>query len=140
MRILIIEDEIALADALQQILQINKYLTDACHDGVSGLDCAMTGIYDVIILDINLPKMNGFDVLRALRINRISTPVLLLTARDEISDKVAGLDIGADDYMTKPFSPAEVTAGASLLSCFSPEKAMMALYGLCRLARHLFTA
>ena len=71
MKILIIEDEIALADALQQILQKNKYLTDACHDGVSGLDCATTGIYDVIILDINLPKMNGFDVLRALRINRI---------------------------------------------------------------------
>ena len=110
MRILIIEDEVALADALQQIMQKNKYLTDACHDGVSGLDCAMTGIYDVIILDINLPKMNGFDVLRALRINKISTPVLLLTARDEISDKVTGLDIGADDYMTKPFNTEELLA------------------------------
>ncbi|MDO5148611.1 MAG: response regulator transcription factor [Oscillospiraceae bacterium] len=110
MRILIIEDEVALADALQQIMQKNKYLTDACHDGVSGLDCAMTGIYDVIILDINLPKMNGFDVLRALRINKISTPVLLLTAKDEISDKVTGLDIGADDYMTKPFNTEELLA------------------------------
>lgn len=110
MRILIIEDEVALADALQQIMQKNKYLTDACHDGVSGLDSAMTGIYDVIILDINLPKMNGFDVLRALRINKISTPVLLLTAKDEISDKVTGLDIGADDYMTKPFNTEELLA------------------------------
>lgn len=110
MRILIIEDEIALADALGQIMQKNKYLTDACHDGISGLDCAMTGIYDVIILDINLPKMNGFDVLRALRINKTSTPVLMLTAKDEIADKVKGLDIGADDYMTKPFNTEELLA------------------------------
>ncbi|MBE6842101.1 MAG: response regulator transcription factor [Ruminococcus sp.] len=110
MRILIIEDEIALADALEQILQKNKYLTDACYDGVSGLDCALSGIYDVIILDIMLPKMNGFDVLRSLRINKISTPVLLLTAKDEIADKVNGLDIGADDYMTKPFNTEELLA------------------------------
>lgn len=110
MRILIIEDEVALAAALQQIMQKNKYLTDVCHDGVSGLDSAMTGIYDVIILDINLPKMNGFDVLRALRIGKISTPVLLLTAKDEIADKVTGLDIGADDYMTKPFNTDELLA------------------------------
>lgn len=110
MRILIIEDEVALADALQQILQKNKYLTDVCHDGVSGLDCALSGIYDVIILDIMLPKMNGFDVLRSLRIKKILTPVLLLTAKDEISDKVNGLDIGADDYMTKPFNTEELLA------------------------------
>ena len=110
MRILIIEDEIALADALEHIMQKNKYLTDACYDGVSGLDCALSGIYDVIILDIMLPKMNGFDVLRSLRINKISTPVLLLTAKDEIADKVNGLDIGADDYMTKPFNTDELLA------------------------------
>ncbi len=110
MRILIIEDEVALADALAQILQKNKWLTDVCHDGISGLDCALSGIYDVIILDIMLPKMNGFDVLRSLRINKISTPVLLLTAKDEIADKVNGLDIGADDYMTKPFNTEELLA------------------------------
>ncbi len=110
MRILIIEDEIALADALEHILQKNKYLTDACYDGVSGLDCALSDIYDVIILDIMLPKMNGFDVLRSLRINKISTPVLLLTAKDEIADKVNGLDNGADDYMTKPFNTDELLA------------------------------
>lgn len=110
MRILIIEDEIALADALEHIMQKNKYLTDACYDGISGLDCALSGIYDVIILDIMLPKMNGFDVLRSLRINKISTPVLLLTAKDEIADKVNGLDIGADDYMTKPFNTDELLA------------------------------
>ncbi len=116
MRILIIEDEIALAAALEQIFQKNKYLTDICHDGVSGLDCAMSGIYDVIILDIMLPKMNGFDVLRSLRINRIATPVLLLTAKDEIADKVNGLDIGADDYMTKPFNTEELLARIRSLS------------------------
>ena len=110
MRILIIEDEEAIAAALQQIMQKNMYLTDVCYDGVSGLDSAMTGIYDVIILDINLPKMNGFEVLKTLRINRIATPVLLLTAKDEIADKVTGLDIGADDYMTKPFSTEELLA------------------------------
>ena len=92
LRILIIEDEEAIAAALQSIMLRNKYLTDVCYDGVSGLDSAMTGIYDVIILDINLPKMNGFEVLRTMRLNRIATPVLMLTAREEIADKVAGLD------------------------------------------------
>ncbi len=116
MRILIIEDEVALADALEQIFQKNKYLTDVRHDGVSGLDFAMSGIYDVIILDIMLPRMNGFDVLKSLRINRISTPVLLLTAKDEIADKVNGLDIGADDYMTKPFNTEELLARIRSLS------------------------
>lgn len=116
MRILIIEDEVALAAALEQIFQKNKYLTDVCHDGVSGLDCAMSGIYDVIILDVMLPKMNGFDVLKSLRINHIKTPVLLLTAKDEIADKVNGLDIGADDYMTKPFNTEELLARIRSLS------------------------
>ena len=116
MRILIIEDEVALAEALEQIFQKNKYLTDVCHDGISGLDFAMSGIYDVIILDIMLPRMNGFDVLKSLRINRISTPVLLLTAKDEIADKVNGLDIGADDYMTKPFNTEELLARIRSLS------------------------
>ncbi|MDO5559046.1 MAG: response regulator transcription factor [Oscillospiraceae bacterium] len=110
MRILIIEDEAALADALSQILQKNKYMTDVCYDGQKGLDCALSGIYDLIILDIMLPKINGFDVLRCVRINKITTPVLLLTAKDEIADKVNGLDFGADDYMTKPFNTEELLA------------------------------
>lgn len=115
MRILIIEDEEALAEALSQILQKNKYLTDLCYDGQSGLDCALSGIYDIIILDIMLPKINGFDVLRRIRINRIQTPVILLTAKDEIADKVNGLDNGADDYMTKPFNTQELLARIVLL-------------------------
>lgn len=110
MRILIVEDEIALADALAQIFTKNKYIADTCYDGESGLDNALTDIYDVIILDIMLPKMNGLDVLKNLRINKISTPILLLTAKDEVSDKVKGLDSGADDYLTKPFATEELLA------------------------------
>lgn len=110
MRILIVEDEVALADALAQILYKNKYIADTCYDGESGLDNALTDIYDVIILDIMLPRMNGLDVLKNMRLNKISTPVILLTAKDEVSDKVKGLDLGADDYLTKPFATDELLA------------------------------
>lgn len=110
MRILLVEDEVALSDALVQLFSKEKYVADACYDGVSGLDNAMTGIYDVIILDIMLPQLNGLEVLRQLRNNRIATPVILLTAKDEIADKITGLDYGADDYMTKPFSTEELLA------------------------------
>ena len=110
MRILIVEDEVRLAEALVQIFMKEKYSADACYDGVSGLDNALTGIYDVIVLDIMLPKMNGLEVLRTLWANKIKTPVILLTAKDEVSDKVTGLDIGADDYLTKPFYTEELLA------------------------------
>ena len=110
MRILIVEDEIALAEALAQILHKNKFIADISNDGISGLDNALTGVYDVIILDIMLPKMNGFDVLKNLRLNKITTPVLILTAKDDVADKVRGLDTGADDYLTKPFSTDELLA------------------------------
>jgi DNA-binding response OmpR family regulator len=110
MRVLIVEDEVALAEALVQILGKNKYIADACYDGESGLDNALTDIYDVIILDIMLPKMNGLDVLKEIRLNKVSTPVILLTAKDEVADKVKGLDYGADDYLTKPFATEELLA------------------------------
>lgn len=110
MRILVVEDEEAIADALVHILTKNKYIANACYDGESGLDNALTGIYDLIILDIMLPKMNGLDVLSNLRKENISCPVILLTAKDEIGDKVKGLDHGADDYITKPFSVDELLA------------------------------
>lgn len=110
MRILIIEDETRLAEALVHILNKNRYSAEAKHDGESGYDEALTGSYDAIILDIMLPKMNGFDVLRGLRREKISTPIILLTAKDEIKDKVSGLDLGADDYLTKPFSTDELLA------------------------------
>ena len=110
MQLLIVEDDVRLAQALSKILEENGYQTDMVHDGQSGLDWALSGIYDVIILDVMLPKKNGLDVVADLRRANISTPVLLLTAKSEISDKIIGLDSGADDYMTKPFSPAELLA------------------------------
>ena len=110
MRILLVEDEVALSDALVQIFHKNKYIVDACYDGESGLDNALSGIYDIIVLDVMLPRMNGLDVLREIRKNKLTMPVLLLTAKDTVQDKVSGLDVGADDYMTKPFSSEELLA------------------------------
>ena len=116
MRILIVEDEKRLADALCQILTEQKYMTDVVFDGADGYEYAKSGIYDCIILDVMLPCMSGFDMVSLLRRDRISTPVLMLTARDTVSDKVRGLDAGSDDYMTKPFSPQELLARIRVLS------------------------
>lgn len=116
MQILIIEDEKHLADALGQIMREQKYLTDVVYTGTDGLDYALTGQYDVIVLDIMLPGMDGFQVVKKLRAAGISTPVILLTARDKTGDKIQGLDNGADDYMTKPFDPAELLARIRALS------------------------
>lgn len=110
MKVLIVEDEVRLAEALEQILIKNKYSVDVAYDGSTGLDNALSGIYDIIILDIMLPKMNGLEILKNIRENKLSTPIILLTAKDEISDKVKGLDYGADDYLTKPFSTEELLA------------------------------
>lgn len=116
MRVLIVEDERRLADALAAILTEQKAVVDAVYDGRDGLDYARGAAYDVIILDVMLPRMNGFEVVRTLRAEHIATPVLLLTAKDEISDKVEGLDNGADDYMTKPFAPEELLARVRALA------------------------
>ena len=109
MRILIVEDEVRLAATLQDLLELNGYTADVCHDGERGLDNALTGIYDVILLDVMLPGMNGFDVLSKLR-QESDVPVIMVTAREEERDKVLGLETGADDYMTKPFSVKELVA------------------------------
>lgn len=116
MRILIVEDEYSLADAVTAILKKEQYFVDAVYDGRDGLDYAMSGIYDLILLDIMLPKMNGLDVLKEIRKNNISTPVMLLTARTEIDDKIKGLDCGADDYLTKPFNKGELLARVRALT------------------------
>lgn len=110
MQALIVEDDVRLASALTRILNENGYVTDVVHDGQDGYDYASSGIYDVVILDVMLPRKNGCRVVEELRRARIDTPVLMLTARSEIPDKIEGLDSGADDYMTKPFSPAELLA------------------------------
>lgn len=116
MRILIVEDEVRLAEALGQIMRENKYAVDIVNDGEAGYDYAMSGIYDVIVLDVMLPKMNGFEVVRQMRKEKNRTPVIILTARDETADKVNGLDCGADDYLTKPFAPEELSARIRALS------------------------
>lgn len=116
MRILIVEDEQHLAEALSQILKKNNYTVDAVYDGEAGLDNALSNIYDLIVLDIMLPKMDGLSVLKNLRKEGISTPVILLTAKGEISDKVKGLDSGADDYLAKPFASEELLARIRALS------------------------
>lgn len=110
MKVLLVEDEKPLAESLTELLVHHKYTVDPVFDGESGLDNALTDMYDVIILDIMLPKMNGLEVLKKIRQEKISTPVILLTARGEIKDKVAGLDTGADDYLAKPFAPEELLA------------------------------
>ena len=110
LRILIVEDERRLADALTQIMREQKYTVDAVYDGDDGFAYAKSNEYDAIILDVMLPKRNGYDVVRALRREKVATPVLMLTARDELESKINGLDCGADDYMTKPFAPEELTA------------------------------
>lgn len=110
MRLLLVEDEVQLSEALNQILTKNRYVVDAVYNGEDGLDYGLTDIYDVIILDIMLPKLNGLEVLRRLRKENIKTPVILLTAKGEIHDKVKGLDCGADDYLVKPFATEELLA------------------------------
>ena len=97
MRILVVEDEKRLADALTQIMREQKYTVDTVYDGEDGYQYARNYEYDVIILDVMLPKRNGYDVVRALRREKIQTPVLMLTARDELESKITGLDCGADD-------------------------------------------
>ena len=121
MRVLVIEDEVRLAATLQDLLELNGYTADVRHDGEAGLDEALTGIYAVIILDVMLPKMDGFTVLRKLREAGEATPVLMLTARSELSDRVEGLDRGADYYLTKPFEPRELMACVRALTRRQPE-------------------
>ena len=121
MRVLVIEDEVRLADTLRDLLELNGYTADVCHDGESGLDNALSGIYDVVLLDVMLPKMDGFTVLRRLRESGSAVPVLMLTARSELSDRVEGLDRGADYYLTKPFEPRELMACVRALTRRQPE-------------------
>ena len=116
MQILLVEDGISLSNALKKILEQNGFSVDAVYDGLSAVDYAENNHYDLIILDIMLPKMDGFEVIRNLRNDRIDTPVLMLTAKSTMSDKVSGLNYGADDYMTKPFNVEELLARVGALT------------------------
>lgn len=121
MRLLLVEDEIRLAEALAYILKKNNYAVDLASDGTEGQELAESGIYDIIILDRMLPGKEGVAVLKDLRARGIKAPVLLLTARDAVEDRVEGLNAGADDYLIKPFATEELLARLQALSRRSPE-------------------
>ena len=110
MKILIIEDEYNLADAIASMLKSKKYSVDIKTDGEEGLDEALTDIYDLIILDVMLPHKNGFEILKELKEEKISSKILMLTAKSTIDDKMVGFNNGADDYLTKPFHMEELLA------------------------------
>lgn len=110
MRILVVEDECGIAEAIQAILESNHYEVDLAFDGESGLDYILTGLYDLILLDIMLPKVDGVTILKRVRHLGMEVPIIFLTAKSQLEDRVAGLDLGADDYMTKPFEAEELLA------------------------------
>ncbi len=110
MKLLYAEDEKSMSEAVVDILTYHKYMVDAVYDGEEALEYALAEQYDGIILDIMMPKKSGLEVLKTLRQNDINTPVLLLTAKSEIEDRIAGLDMGADDYLPKPFAMGELLA------------------------------
>ena len=110
MRVLIVEDERRLAQTLADLMEAHNYGADIAYDGEEGLDNALSGIYDVILLDVMLPKRSGYEIVHALRKEGDKTPVLMLTARTEVEDRINGLDSGADYYLTKPFDSNELLA------------------------------
>ena len=110
MNLLYAEDEPAMSEAVVDVLRYHQYTVEPVYDGRDALDYALNGQYDGIILDIMMPRLDGLQVLTALRANGVHTPVLLLTARAQIEDRIAGLDLGADDYLPKPFAMEELLA------------------------------
>ena len=116
MKILLVEDEVRMADAVRDLLLAENYVVDVCHEGTSGLDALLTGIYDLAILDMMLPGLDGRAILENARHQKILCPILMLTARSETADKVSCLDAGADDYLTKPFEVDELLARVRALT------------------------
>ncbi len=110
MKLLLVEDEKRMAMALTEVLRLEKYEVDLCNDGITGMEAVKREIYDIIILDVMLPGKSGFEIVREARSLGIKTPILMLTAKSELEDKVTGLDSGADDYLTKPFMTRELLA------------------------------
>ena len=110
MKVLLVEDEKYLAEAIAEVLKKKNYDIDLSYDGEDGLDNALSGVYDIVLLDIMLPKLDGLSLLKEMRSEGISTPVILLTAKGEVEDRIVGLDSGADDYLPKPFKMEELLA------------------------------
>ena len=110
MRILVVEDNRTLADGLAEVLRAGGYAVDVVHDGVSADAVLTTELFDLVVLDLSLPELDGLEVLRNIRARRSSSAVLILTARGALDERVRGLDLGADDYMTKPFEVSELEA------------------------------
>ncbi|HTC31410.1 MAG TPA: response regulator transcription factor [Candidatus Acidoferrum sp.] len=110
MRILVVEDSLPVANAVRAMLERRKYAVDIATDGDAGLDFLLRDAYDAAILDVGLPKRDGFEIARRARAMSITTPILMLTARDGVEDRVTGLDCGADDYLVKPFAEEELVA------------------------------
>ncbi|MEO6888806.1 MAG: response regulator transcription factor [Ktedonobacteraceae bacterium] len=115
MHILVVEDEQRLAFLLRRVLLEERHTVDLAHDGPGGLDLALSGTYDAVILDVMLPGMDGLEICRQIRAERLMTPVLMLTARGSIEDRVTGLNVGADDYLPKPFAMEELLARINAL-------------------------
>ncbi len=115
MKILIVEDEALLADSIRALLERKGFETEVAHDGEAGAEYALLGIYDLLILDVMLPKLDGYQLTRRLRAKRCATPILMLTARSALEDRVQGLDAGADYYLTKPFDARELLACVNAL-------------------------
>ena len=116
MRILVVEDEKLLCDGIAEDLELEKYTVERCYDGAEAYDLLLSESFDLLILDLNLPGMDGLDLLRAVRAEQPELRVLILSARAELSDRVAGLDLGADDYLTKPFALEELEARNTVLT------------------------
>ena len=115
MKILVIEDEKLLADSIKAMLERKGFQVEAVYDGESGAEYALLGIYDLLILDVMMPKMDGYEVARQVRQNRCNTPILMLTAKSDVQDRIAGLNAGADYYLTKPFDSGELLASINAL-------------------------
>ena len=115
MKILVIEDEKLLADSIKSMLERKGFQVECVYDGESGAEYAELGIYDLLILDVMMPKMDGYEVARQVRMHRCNTPILMLTARSDVQDRIAGLNAGADYYLTKPFDSGELLASINAL-------------------------
>lgn len=139
MRILLAEDEVSLSKALIRILEKNNYTAEAVYNGIDALQYLESGDYDAVILDVMMPGMDGLSVLRQLRARGSRVPVLILTARGEIEDKVEGLDSGANDYLTKPFDTRELLARLRAMTRGSGQNASTLTFGNITLDRPTFT-